>query len=178
MSIDPAVKKLILSIRDDIEPEFVGIDGSIDKMAMGASIREDIEERHEDARSILASESPTWVIIDVCDEDDRRSRASIKKHYAEIIEAIREDLPIQPELPDFDKVKRIKVAVHKGGEKYAKKQLLSCTIRELDIIDQSYGGLADTLLQHQLFVRALAKRAREMGFKDTDTVLDLYQRSA
>ena len=40
------------------------------------------------------------------------------------------------------------------------------------------GGGGDTILQHQQFARALAKRAGAMGFEETDTVRDLYRKSA
>lgn len=43
-----------------------------------------------------------------------------------------------------------------------------------DIVDQDYGTRADTMLQHQGFVRALNSQARLKGFEPTDTVRKLY----
>ncbi len=41
-------------------------------------------------------------------------------------------------------------------------------------MDQDYGTRADTMLQHQGFVRALNSQARLKGFEPTDTVRKLY----
>jgi hypothetical protein len=178
MSIDPAVKRLIGTIADATEAHFVTADGSVDQKAHNQHILDAIEQRHEDVSSLLSAESPLWVVESVVNERDRKSHAAMKKQYAEMAAEAAGLVASQLELPDFDKVKRVKVRVHKGGQKFEKKFLLSCRIFELDIIDQSYGGLADTILQHQQFVRMLAKVARAMGFKETDTVRDLYRKSA
>lgn len=174
MSIDPAIKRLIKTIAQDTEAEFYDADGNADTTAHSKHILDAIEQRHEDISNLLASEAPLWAVEQVVKETDRKSRASIKSQYAKMTEG-SEDLIAEPQLPGFDKIKRIKVSVHKGGERYDRKLLPSCTIRELDIIDQSYGGLAETVLQHQQYVRVPARRARAMGLKDTDTVRDLYR---
>ena len=178
MSIDPAVTRLINTIADSTEAQFVTADGSIDDGERSQHILDAIEERHEDMASLLKSESPLWTVKSVLSQRDRKSRTGIKRQYAKMVAEAAGLVASQPQLPDFDEVKRVKVKIHKGGEKYDTKFLLSCYIYELDIIDQSYGSLADTILQHQQFVRTLAKVAREMGFKETDTVRDLYRKSA
>ncbi len=175
MSIDPAVKRLIGTIADATEVHFVTADGSIDDKAHSRHILDAIEERHGDMSDLLSAESPLWVVESVVSERDRKSHAMMKKQYPRMVAEAAGMVASQPQLPDFDEVKRVKVKVHKGGQRFEKKWLLSCHIYELDIIDQSYGGLADTLIQHQQFVRTLARVAREMGFKETDTVRDLYR---
>lgn len=177
MSIDPAIKRLVKTIAQDTEAQFMDADGNIDTQAQSQHILDAIEERHEDISDLLNSEAPLWAVEQVVKENDRKSRSSMKSQYAKMT-VDSEGLEHEPQLPGFDKIKKIKVAVHKGGERFDKKLLLSCSIRELDIIDQSYGGLMETMSLHQQYVRLLASVAREMGLKDTDTVRDLYRKSA
>ncbi len=178
MSIDPAVTRLINTIAEATEAQFVTADGSIDGKAHSRYIRNAIEERHEGMADLLNSESPLWTVETVLNERDRKSRTGIKRQYAKMVAEAAGMVASQPQLPDFDEVKRVKVKVHKGGQKFENKWLLSCHIYELDIIDQSYGSFADTIIQHQQFVRMLARVAREMGFKETDTVRDLYRKKS
>lgn len=177
MSIDPAIKRLVKTIAQDTETQFVDAGGNINTQAQSRYILDAMEQRHEDVLSLLNVEAPLWAVEQVVKEVDRKSRSTIKSQYAKMT-VDSEDIEHEPQLPGFDKIKKIKVSVHKGGERFDKKLLLSCSIRELDIIDQSYGGLAETVLQHQMYVRVLAKLARELGLKDTDTVRDLYRKSA
>lgn len=167
MPIDPAVKRLIQTIAKAEEHHFADRAGNIDSDAQSRHVLDAIEQRHEDMAELLGSESPLWTVESAIGEMSRKTHTHMKREDAEEVDS-------QPQLPDFDKVKRIEVKVAKGGGKFNRKKLLSCTIGELDIIDLSYGNLADTLLQHQQFVRDLAKLARQMGLKETDTVRKLY----
>jgi hypothetical protein len=177
VTIDPAIRRLVKTIAQDTEARYVDAEGNIDTAAHSRHILDAIEERHEDVLTLLNSEAPLWAVEQVVKEYDRKSRATIKAQYAKMTEA-GEDLADEARLPGFEKIRRIKVTVHKGGERFDKKLLPSCSIRELDIIDQGYGGLIDTMSQHQQYVRVLARLARSMGLKDTDTVRDLYRKSA
>jgi hypothetical protein len=60
-------------------------------------------------------------------------------------------------------LKEIKLSVPKDSGAYETKALLDCALWELDIVDQDYGTRADTMLQHQGFVRALNSQARLKG---------------
>ncbi len=177
MSIDPAIKRLVKAIAEETEMGFVDAEGNIDTRAHSEHILDAIEQRHEDVLNLLNTEAPLWAVEEVVKERDRKSRASIKNQYAKMVEGAN-DVVEESRLPGFDKIRKIKVSVHKGGERYDKKLLPSCSIRELDIIDQGYGGLIETMSQHQQYVRVLARLARSMGLKDTDTVRDLYRKSA
>lgn len=176
MTIDPAIKRVVKNIAQDAEPQFADASGKIDTRAMSEYILDSIEQRHEDILEMLSMEAPLWAVEEVVKEVDRKSRSSIKGQYAQMSEG-PENVSREPQLPGFDKIKKVKVAVHKGGERYDKKRLLACSIRELDIIDQGYGGLMETMSQHQQYVRALASLARRRGLRETDTVLDLYKAS-
>lgn len=167
----------VMAMAQDTEAQFVDREGNIDTTAHSEYILDGIEQRHEDILNLLNSQAPLWAVEHVVKEVDRKSRTTIKSQYAEMTED-SEDVAQEPQLPGFDKIKKIKVSVHKGGERYDKKLLVSCSIRELDIIDQGYGGLMETMGQHQQYVRLLARLARSMGLKDADTVRDLYRRSA
>ena len=85
-----------------------------------------------------------------------------------------EEPEAESKLPSFEKVKDIKLSVPKGAGSYETKALLDCALWELDIVDQDYGTRADTMLQHQQFVRALNSQARLKGFEPTATVRRLY----
>jgi hypothetical protein len=177
VSIDPAIKRLVRTIAQESESDYMDAEGNIDTAAHSRHILDAIEQRHEDILSLLNSEAPLWAVEQVVKEYDRKSRAAIKGQYAKMMEGA-DDVADEARLPGFEKIRKIKVAIHKGGERFDKKLLPSCSIRELDIIDQGYGGLIDTMTQHQQYVRVLARLARSMGLKDTDTVRDLYKKSA
>lgn len=82
--------------------------------------------------------------------------------------------PAESRMPSFEEVKDIRLSVPKGSGAHEIKALHDCALWELDIVDQDYGTRADTMLQHQGFVRALNSQARLKGFQPNDTVRKLY----
>jgi len=70
-------------------------------------------------------------------------------------------------------IRRESVSIQATGS-YETKALLDCALWELDIVGQDYGTRADTMLQHQQFVRALNSQARLKGFEPTASVWRLY----
>jgi len=158
MTIDPAIKRLVKTIARETEALYTDAEGNIDTPAHSRHILDAMEQRHEDVLTLLNAEAPLWAVEQVVKEYDRKSRAGIKGQYATMMEDA-DDLADEPRLPGFEKIRGIKVAIHKGGERFDKKLLPSCSIRELDIIDQGYGGLIDTMTLHQQYVRVVARLA-------------------
>ena len=83
---------------------------------------------------------------------------------------IREPGPVELPSSFSKKVKDIRLSVPNGSGVYDTKALLDCTLWELDIVEQDHETRADTMLQHQGFVRTLNNQARLKGFEPTDTV--------
>jgi hypothetical protein len=85
-------------------------------------------------------------------------RKTLGRMKAELRGMGGEEPDAESKLPSFEAVKDIRLSMPKGSGSYETKALLDCALWELDIVDQDYGARADTMLQHQRFVRALKSR--------------------
>ena len=171
MSIDPSIKRIVQRIAKEAEAMFVGAGGAIDKKALSEHALDAVEQRHPDLLPVVEREAPLWMVEEIVREMYRKTHARMKGEV-EAEEGGGEEA--EPRMPSYEKVKGIRLSVPKGQGSYETKALLDCALWELDVVDQDYGTRADTMLQHQGFVRALNVQARLRGFEPTDTVRKLY----
>ena len=173
MSIDPAVKRIVQRIAKNDEARFVGSDGVIDKRALSEHVLDALEDRHPDVLPVLEQEAPLWTVEEIVREMFRKTHGRMKAELKGS-EPGEEGEPAESRMPSFEEVRDIRLSVPKGSGRHETKALLDCALWELDIVDQDYGTRADTMLQHQGFVRALNSQARLRGFEANDTVRKLY----
>ena len=172
MSIDPAMKRVVQRIAKTDEARFVGADGAIDKRALSEYVLDALEDRHPDVLPMVEREAPLWMVEEIIREMYRKTHGRMKAELKGMDQDEAADA--ESRLPSFETVKDIKLSVPKGNGVYETKALPDCALWELDIVDQDYGTRADTMLQHQQFVRALNSQARLRGFEPTATVRRLY----
>ena len=173
MSIDPAVKRIVQRIAKNDEARFVDPGGVIDKRALSEHVLDALEDRHPNVLPVLEQEAPLWTVEEIVREMFRKTHGRMKAELKGS-EPGEEGESGQSRMPSFEEVKDIRLSVPKGSGRHETKALLDCALWELDIVDQDYGTQADTMLQHQGFVRALNSQARLKGFEPNDTVRKLY----
>lgn len=77
-------------------------------------------------------------------------------------------------MSSFEEVRTIRLSAPKRSGVHETKALPESALWELDIVDQAYGTRADTMLQHQGFVRVLNSQVRLKGLHPNDKVRKLY----
>ena len=142
-------------------------------MGRHSSHLEALKDRHPDVLPVLEQEAPLWTVEEIVREMFRKTHGRMKAELKEPGGGSTGE-PSESRMPSFEEVKDIRLSVPKGSGRHETKALLDCALWELDIVDQDYGTRADTMLQHQGFVRALNSQARLRGFGANDTVRRLY----
>lgn len=168
MKKDPGLSTLILRIARANEEAHKDERGGIDKEALCRRSIDEFGETHPDAFEMLEGEAVwgyVWEIISKAYRDTRSGMGSLVEPAGEEAE---------PRLPSFEMVAPIKLGVPLGDNRYESRDMIGCTLEELQAVADDYAKRARSMMQLQRFVATYVKEMRRREFAATDTVRKLY----
>jgi hypothetical protein len=172
--MDPELRRLVENLAGRIEGRHVDAYGTIDKEAMHTDTLDEFDEEYADVVPVALRGGWSFFVWEVLRKRYGRSR---NKGVAEMLRE-QEDEEAQPRLPSQEWAEFAVYNVPVGGGKYEAKRVARLSTEEVRATRREYEKRGREMFQQ---ARPLAVFEREMdkrGFGPTDTVRDLYRRSA
>lgn len=169
MAMDQGIKRLVRRIAQENKSRFRDGFGNLDKNTLVAFVMDEFERIHEDAIATLEEEGTRFLIWEVIREDGRGTRSGLKA---------AKNPDGQLALPGLEEVAATELPIPGVGGHSDNKLAVDCTLYELEVVAAYYEEQADVLMQHREFVLALIEHMRRGGLRDSQTVRDLYLKTA